>query len=162
MPELTLHANGQTHRVHVEDRWSLADVLREQCGLTGTHVGCEQGVCGACTVLLDGEPVRSCLMLAAQCGDAVITTIEAGDTDPFIAAAADALAEENGLQCGFCTPGFVMLLAGLQRMKYAPEDEQRVREVLSSCICRCTGYAGIIRGARKVLDGPAAAAAEPT
>jgi aerobic carbon-monoxide dehydrogenase small subunit len=162
MPKLTLHVNGRTHHLSIEDRWSLADVLRERCGLTGTHVGCEQGICGACTVLLNGEPVRSCLLLAAQCDDAAITTVEGGDTDPFIKAAADALVEENALQCGFCTPGFVMLLAGLQRMNYAAEDEQGLRDVLSSCICRCTGYAGIIRGARKMLHGPVPVAGEPT
>lgn len=162
MPQLTLRVNGRTHRLSVEDRWSLADVLREQCGLTGTHVGCEQGACGACTVLLNGEPIRSCLLLAAQCSDAAITTVEAADIDPLVAAAADALVEENALQCGFCTPGFVMLLAGLQRMKMATEDEQELRDVLSSCICRCTGYAGILRSARRLLHEQVTAAAEPT
>lgn len=150
MPDVTLQVNGQTRHLVVEDRWSLADAIRE-CGLTGTHVGCEQGICGTCTVLLDGLPVRSCLLLAAQCGDAAITTIEAGDSDAFVATSAAAIVAENGLQCGFCTPGFVMLLAGLQHMGCAGDDEEKLREALSSCICRCTGYAGILRAARTVL-----------
>jgi carbon-monoxide dehydrogenase small subunit len=162
MPEVTLHVNGRAYRLSVDARWSLADALRDRCGLTGTHVGCEQGVCGACTVLLNGQPVRSCLLLAAQCHEEAITTVEAGDADVFVAAAADALAAENASQCGFCTPGFVMLLAGLQRMQYAGEDEQGLREVLSSGICRCTGYAGIARAARTVLHGRVMTAADPT
>lgn len=149
MRNVTIEVNGQAHDAEVEDRWSLADALREKLGLTGTHLGCEQGVCGACTVLLDGQPVRSCLMLAAQCEMAHITTIEA-ESDAFVAAAQGALVEENALQCGFCTPGFVMLIAGLLHEQWSGDDEA-LKEALSACVCRCTGYAGIIRAARRVL-----------
>jgi carbon-monoxide dehydrogenase small subunit len=150
MRNVTLEVNGQAHPAEVEDRWSLADTLRDRLGLTGTHLGCEQGVCGACTVLLDSRPVRSCLLLAAQCEGARITTVEATDADAFVAAAQDALVKENALQCGFCTPGFVMLLAGLQHIQWSGDDDA-LKEALSACICRCTGYAGIIRAARRVL-----------
>ena len=150
MPEVTFRVNGQIHRTTVEDRWSLADTLRDRCGLTGTHLGCEQGVCGACTVLIEGLPVRSCLLLAAQCDDADITTVEGRDIDSFVRAVQDALVEENALQCGFCTPGFVMLLAGLLHLKWSG-DEEALNSALSSCICRCTGYSGIIRAAKRVL-----------
>lgn len=148
MPEVTLRVNGLLHQADVEDRWSLADTLRERLGLTGTHLGCEQGVCGACTVLLDGRPVRSCLLLAAQCDGADITTAEA-DND-VMAAARQALVAENALQCGFCTPGFVALIAGLRQLDWCG-DEQELAEALSASICRCTGYAGIIRAAARVL-----------
>lgn len=153
MPDVTLRLNGMTYCLVAEDRWSLADAIRE-CGLTGTHIGCEQGICGACTVLLDGEPVRSCLLLAAQCEDAAITTIESVDSDAVVAACAEALVAENGLQCGFCTAGFVMLLAGVRHMGYRCDDEGKLREVLSSSICRCTGYTGILQAARRALDQP--------
>jgi aerobic carbon-monoxide dehydrogenase small subunit len=150
MRNVTIEVNGQPRRAEVEDRWSLADALRDRLGLTGTHLGCEQGVCGACTVLLDGQPVRSCLLLAAQCETAQVTTVEGGESDAFVAAAQRALVEENALQCGFCTPGFVMLLAGLLHAGWSGDDEA-LKEALSASICRCTGYAGIIRAARKLL-----------
>lgn len=148
MPEVTLRVNGLLHQADIEDRWSLADTLRERLGLTATHLGCEQGVCGACTVLLDGRPVRSCLLLAAQCDGADITTAEA-DND-IMAAARDALVAENALQCGFCTPGFVALIAGLRHLQWSG-DEQELADALSASICRCTGYGGIIRAAAQVL-----------
>ena len=154
MPEIALQVNGITYRADVEDRWSLADTLRDHCGLTGTHLGCEHGVCGACTVLLNGQPVRSCLLLAAQCEEAAVTTVEAGESDAFVAAARDALVEENALQCGFCTPGFVMLVAGLLHLGWSG-DEEALTEALSANICRCTGYAGIIRASRRILPEPA-------
>jgi carbon-monoxide dehydrogenase small subunit len=150
MTDVSLKVNGQSHRAVVEDRCSLADMLRDQCGLTGTHLGCEQGVCGACTVLLNGVPVRSCLQFAAQCAETEITTVEGRDVDEYVAAAQDALVAENALQCGFCTPGFVMLIAGLLHLEWSGDD-RALADALSASICRCTGYAGIIRAARRVL-----------
>lgn len=147
---VTIRVNGEAYDVVVEDRWSLADTLRDQLGLTGTHLGCEQGVCGACTVLLDGQPVRACLLLAAQCDGAEVTTAEADD-DEFVSEARSRLVAENGLQCGFCTPGFVALVAGLRRLEWSG-TEAELAEVLSASVCRCTGYTGIIRAAAQVLD----------
>jgi aerobic carbon-monoxide dehydrogenase small subunit len=156
--EVTLLVNGGRHRVTVEARRTLADVLRDQLRLTGTHLGCEQGVCGACTVLVDGEPVRSCLALAVQCDGASVRTVEGltGDTDAD--AAGDALhplqsllGEEGGLQCGFCTPGFLMLLTGV--LEERPDlDDEGLAQALSSNLCRCTGYAPIAVAARRARD----------
>jgi carbon-monoxide dehydrogenase small subunit len=138
-----LRVNGREKRVAVEARTTLADVLRDRLGLTGTHLGCEHGVCGACTVLLNGRPVRACLLFAIQCEHAEITTIEglarAGELHPV----QRAFVENFSLQCGFCTPGFVMLAAGA--LAEDPDmDEEELREVLSSNLCRCTGYTSIL------------------
>jgi carbon-monoxide dehydrogenase small subunit len=141
---VTVHLtlNGAPGTLEAKPRWSLADALRES-GLTGTHLGCEHGVCGACTVLLDDEPVRACLVLAIQAEDATVETVEAlGDGD-LLDPVQYAFQEERGLQCGFCTPGFVVLAAWLLRREPDASDE-RVREVLSSNLCRCTGYAPIV------------------
>ena len=149
---LTLTVNGQQHHVQVEPRRTLADTLREDCGLTGTHLGCEQGVCGACTVLVDGEPVRSCLMFAVQAEDSEIATVEglAGD-DPELHPLQEAFSAHHALQCGFCTPGFLMLAQGILNRQPDIDDDQ-LREALSSNLCRCTGYQTIIEAVRSVRD----------
>jgi carbon-monoxide dehydrogenase small subunit len=142
---IKLTVNGDMREGAAEPRKTLADFLREDLDLTGTHLGCEHGVCGACTVLLDGEPVRSCLMLAVQARDASITTIEglasAGDMN----ALQEALRDEHSFQCGFCTPGFVMQMTALLAENPTP-TEAEVRDSLSGNICRCTGYETIING----------------
>jgi aerobic carbon-monoxide dehydrogenase small subunit len=131
----------------VEPRRTLADALREDCGLTGTHLGCEHGVCGACTVLVDGEAVRACLMFAVQCDGVQIRTVEGlaapdGSDHPLQAA----FSAEHALQCGFCTPGFLMLaVAALEADPSVVRDSERLRELLTSNLCRCTGYEAIRR-----------------
>ena len=147
---ISLVVNGARHEVHVEARRSLADVLRDELGMTGTHHGCEHGVCGACTVLVDGEPIRSCLMLAGTADGAQVTTVEGGADDPEVAKVQQALLDEDALQCGFCTPGFVMLLAALVHAD-VEADREAIAEMLSSNICRCTGYQGLIRAAETLL-----------
>lgn len=136
--------NGQTFTGHVDSRWSVADFLRIKAGFTGTHVGCEHGVCGACTVLVDGEPVRSCLMFAVQADKTEVTTIE-GLTKPDGSwhPVQNAMREGYALQCGFCTPGIAMTLASL--LEKGPQDKKTLTEALSGHICRCTGYQGIRR-----------------
>lgn len=144
--------NGRTYRAVVEPRLTLADFLREKCGLTGTHLGCEHGACGACTVLVDGDAVRSCLMFAVQAEDAEVTTVEGiagpdGELSPVQAA----LKECHGLQCGFCTPGFVTSITALLRENPKPTDEE-VREGLSGNFCRCTGYQGIVNAVHRAAE----------
>jgi len=140
---VTLVVNGQTHAVDVEPRRLLSDVLRDDCGQTGTHVGCEHGVCGACTVLIDGRPARSCLTFAVQMDGASIETIESKSAAGTLSALQQALHEKHGLQCGFCTPGIVMTMEAW--LKDNPEPtEEGVREALSGNICRCTGYQNIV------------------
>jgi carbon-monoxide dehydrogenase small subunit len=144
---VNLTVNGKSHAVLIEPRRSLADVLRDDCGLTGTHLGCEHGVCGACTVLVDGKPVRSCLMFGVQAEGKEIRTVEGladGDT---LHPLQQAFWENHGLQCGFCTPGFLMLAAGaLEENPDMSNDE--IKDVLSSNLCRCTGYQNIIKAVR--------------
>ncbi|HEY0530108.1 MAG TPA: (2Fe-2S)-binding protein [Actinoplanes sp.] len=148
----TLTVNERRYDLQVEARRTLADALREDCGLTGTHLGCEHGVCGACTVLVNGDAVRSCLMFAVQCDGARIRTVEGlGDDHPLQAA----FSAEHALQCGFCTPGFLMLAAGaLKDDPTLSEDPERLRELLTSNLCRCTGYDAIRRA---VVRGATAA-----
>ncbi|MFI7633705.1 (2Fe-2S)-binding protein [Nonomuraea sp. NPDC049400] len=144
--ELTV--NGRTHRLDVEPRTTLADVLRDRLGLTGTTLGCEHGVCGSCTVLIDGTAIRSCLALAVQAQGAGIRTVEGLADGDRLHPLQEAFAAEHALQCGFCTPGFLMLLAGaLAEEPELDRDEQRLDEVLAANLCRCTGYAGIRRAA---------------
>ena len=143
--EIVVHVNGMARKARVEPRLTLADFIRERCHLTGTHLGCEHGVCGACTVLLDGDAVRACLVFAVQADGAEVTTIEAmsgpdGELSPVQAAFRD----EHGLQCGFCTPGFVVSVTAFLRDNPDPTD-QEIREGLSGNLCRCTGYQGILR-----------------
>jgi aerobic-type carbon monoxide dehydrogenase small subunit (CoxS/CutS family) len=145
MREISLTVNGQTYTRAVEPRLLLSDFLRQSLGLTGTHVGCEHGVCGACTVLLEGRAVRSCLLFAIQCDGASITTVEGlarqdGELHPL----QEAFRECHGLQCGFCTPGFLMTLVPYLTEHPAP-TEAEIREALSGNLCRCTGYQNIVR-----------------
>jgi aerobic carbon-monoxide dehydrogenase small subunit len=148
---LKLRVNGTVHHVEVEHRKTLADTIRENCGLTGTHVGCEHGVCGACTVLVDGAPVRSCLMFAHQAESFEIRTVEdlaQGNTLHILQAA---FIENHALQCGFCTPGFLMLVVGaFERDPEIAKDE--LVDILSSNLCRCTGYQNIVKAVRSVAD----------
>ena len=145
---ISVTVNGQVYRRPVEDRRTLADFLRQDCALTGTHLACEQGSCGACTVLVDGDAIRSCLTFAVQADGAEVTTIEGladgGELSPVQAA----FQEEHGLQCGFCTPGFVMSIHAFLRDNPDP-SEAEIREGLSGNLCRCTGYQGIIRATRR-------------
>ena len=141
--QVTLNVNGTAHEIFVEPRKTLADAIREECGLTGTHLGCEHGVCGACTVLLDDQPIRSCLMFAVQCDGAQIRTVEGLADGDELHPLQKAFWEHHGLQCGFCTPGFLMLATGV--LEETPDiDDESLREVLSSNLCRCTGYQNII------------------
>ncbi len=137
--------NGQRREGAAEPRKTLADFLREDLELTGTHLGCEHGVCGACTVLLDGEPVRSCLMLAVQARGASVTTIEGLASGDVMNPLQEALRDEHSFQCGFCTPGFLMQMTALLGENPTP-TEAEIRESLSGNICRCTGYETIING----------------
>ncbi len=151
---LELNVNGEPRSVSVEPRKSLADTLREDCRLTGTHLGCEHGVCGACTVLLDGEPVRACLTLAAQAQGHLVRTVEGlAAEDGTLHPLQQAFWENHGLQCGFCTPGFLMLAAGLLESA-GPVTSEMIDDVLSSNLCRCTGYQNIskaVHAAAKVM-----------
>jgi len=146
--DLTLTVNGAAHAVSVEPRRTLADTLREDCGLTGTHIGCEHGVCGACTVLVDGAPVRSCLMFAVQAEGKEIRTVEGLANGDELHPLQRAFWENHGLQCGFCTPGFLMLAAGVLEAEPEIADEDLVH-VLSSNLCRCTGYQNILKSVRQ-------------
>jgi len=145
---IRLSVNDNPVEAVVEPRLTLADFLRERCGLTGTHLGCEHGVCGACTVLLDGAAVRSCLMFAVQADGMEVSTVEGvAGQDGQLSPVQAALRDCHGLQCGFCTPGFVMSISALLRDNPNPTDEQ-IREGLSGNFCRCTGYQGIIDAVR--------------
>jgi carbon-monoxide dehydrogenase small subunit len=136
--------NGRAVSVELEPRWTLADVIRDRLGLKGTHLGCEHGVCGACTVLLDAEPVRSCLVLGVQADGSRIQTIEGLAAGAELHPLQRAFREHHALQCGFCTPGFLMLANAL--LEREPEaSEERVRALLSSNLCRCTGYTPIVK-----------------
>jgi carbon-monoxide dehydrogenase small subunit len=143
---ITLTVNDAHHTVDVEPRRILADVLRDDLGLTGTHLGCEQGVCGACTVLVDGEAVRSCLMFAVQCDGATVQTVEGLSQPGAPGALQRAFSAEHALQCGFCTPGFLMVAAGALASDPALGDEpEQVARLVGSNLCRCTGYEPIGR-----------------
>ncbi|MFL1877346.1 (2Fe-2S)-binding protein, partial [Hansschlegelia beijingensis] len=148
---LDLTVNGRAVSRAVEPRTHLADFLREELNLTGTHLGCEHGVCGACTVLVDGEPARSCLTFAAVCSGASVTTIEGLDDDQLTSELRAAFTREHALQCGFCTPG--MLVAARDLVLRLPEpDERRIRVGLAGNLCRCTGYLGIVRAIQSVIE----------
>jgi carbon-monoxide dehydrogenase small subunit len=140
---ISLTVNGESYEGEVETRMHLADFLRQSTGLTGTHLGCEHGVCGACTVIVDGEAVRSCLMLAVQANETTVTTIEGLADDGELHPIQRAFQDQHGLQCGFCTPGMVMSLAAYIDENPTP-DETDIREAISGNICRCTGYQGIV------------------
>jgi carbon-monoxide dehydrogenase small subunit len=143
---ITMTVNGNRYEVQVETRVTLADCLRHQLGLTGTHLGCEHGVCGACTVLVEGRSVRGCLMLAVQADGASIRTVEGLAADEQLHPLQQAFQDNHGLQCGFCTPGILMTL--LEFFEENPDpSEAEVREALSGNLCRCTGYQGIVAAA---------------
>ena len=143
----TLRVNGKDYPVQVPARRSLADALREDCRLTGTHLGCEHGVCGACTVLVDGKPVRSCLMFAVQAQGKDVRTVEGLANGEKLHPLQQAFWEHHGLQCGFCTPGFLMLAAGVLEAQPDISDDE-LKHVLSSNLCRCTGYQNILKAVR--------------
>ncbi|GAA3204608.1 (2Fe-2S)-binding protein [Actinocorallia longicatena] len=150
MPDLDiqLQINGRARRGTVPPRLTLADFLRERCRLTGTHLGCEHGVCGACTVLMDGEAVRSCTVLAVQADGAEVTTVEGvAAPDGTLSVVQAAFRDHHGLQCGFCTPGLIVSVTAFLRDHPAPSDEE-IRDALSGNLCRCTGYQGILNAVR--------------
>ena len=149
--DITLNINGQAHSVAVEARRTLADVIREDCGNTGTHLGCEHGVCGACTVIVDGAPVRSCLMFAVQADGAEIRTVEGLADGETLHPLQRAFISHHALQCGFCTPGFLMLAASVLETNPEISDDELV-ETLASNLCRCTGYANILKAVKAVAQ----------
>jgi carbon-monoxide dehydrogenase small subunit len=150
--DVRLVVNGATHDVRVPARRLLSDALRHDLGLTGTHVGCEHGVCGACTVLVDGKPMRSCLMFAVSAVDAEITTVEGlGNEDGSLGPVQQAFAECHGLQCGFCTPGFLTTItAGLRENPCPTHDE--ARDMIAGNLCRCTGYQNIVKAVERAAE----------
>ncbi|MDX3908047.1 MAG: (2Fe-2S)-binding protein [Pigmentiphaga sp.] len=149
--EITLSINGAQYPITVEPRRTLADALRDDCGLTGTHIGCEHGVCGACTVLVDDQPVRSCLMFAVQAEDSKVRTVEGLSWDGKLTALQQAFMERHALQCGFCTAGFLMLATSV--LEQTPDiGDEELLEALSSNLCRCTGYKNIVAAVKTVRD----------
>jgi len=148
--EVRLTINGGRYALRLEPRRTLVDAIRDDCGLTGTHVGCEHGVCGACTVLLDGMPIRACLMFAVQAEGAAIRTVEGLAEGDALHPLQRAFMAHHGVQCGFCTPGFLMLATGI--IERAPDiGDAELLEVLSSNLCRCTGYQGIVAAVRSAI-----------
>jgi carbon-monoxide dehydrogenase small subunit len=145
--DITLNINGEDFTVTVEPRRTLVDVIRDDCGQTGTHIGCEHGVCGACTVLVDGEPMRSCLMFAVQADGRRIRTVEGLAKDETLHPMQEAFMKHHALQCGFCTPGFLMLAVGALEKNPDLNDEQML-DILSSNLCRCTGYENIVKAVK--------------
>src|SRR5581483_8042204 len=155
---ITLTVNGMQHEVAVEPRRLLVDVLRNDLGLTGTHIGCEQGVCGTCTVLVNGESVRSCLLFAVQADGADIMTVEGLSQGDTLHPLQEAFREAQGLQCGFCTPGMLLIAYELLSTNPAPSEAQ-IREAVSANLCRCTGYQGIIEAVQLAAARQAVTAA---
>ena len=148
--DISMRVNGNMIKASVEARDSLADFLRDKMFLTGTHLGCEHGVCGACTLLIDGSPARSCIARAVSCDSEEITTVEGFVNDLCMQQLREAFSKEHGLQCGFCTSG--MLITAYDIVKRIPDaDEDRIRVELSGNLCRCTGYGGIVRAIQSVL-----------
>ena len=149
--EITVRVNGTERAGRVEPRRTLADYLREDCALTGTHLGCEHGVCGACTVLLDGAAIRACLVFAVQADGAEVTTIEGVAAGDELSTVQAAFRDHHGLQCGFCTPGFVVSAEAFLRDNPDPTDDE-IRTAMSGNLCRCTGYQGIFAAIRSAAD----------
>jgi carbon-monoxide dehydrogenase small subunit len=149
MHSVTVVVNGSRHEQSVDARLLLSDFLRHDLGLTGTHVGCEHGVCGACTVLLDGEPVRSCLMFAVQSDGHEIQTVEGLSSGDQLHPLQQAFHASHALQCGFCTPGILMTLVAFLGRNPNPDDQQ-IREAISGNLCRCTGYANIVEAVKQI------------
>jgi aerobic carbon-monoxide dehydrogenase small subunit len=148
--DITLSVNGRDYALRLEPRRTLLDAIRDGCGLIGTHMGCEHGVCGACTVLVDGEPVRACLMFAVQAQGTAIRTVEGLAAGDALTPMQHAFIAHHGVQCGFCTPGFLMLATGvLEREPDISDDD--LLEVLSSNLCRCTGYQNIVAAVRAAI-----------
>jgi aerobic carbon-monoxide dehydrogenase small subunit len=153
--------NGRVHEATVEVRKTLADFLRDDLDLTGTHLGCEHGVCGACTVVVDGAAVRSCLLFAAQMHGKEVLTVESLADGDRLHPIQEAFWEQHGLQCGFCTPGFLMTLLCFLRENPDPSDAE-IREAIAGNLCRCTGYKNIVAAARAAAEKLATPAAPPT
>ena len=154
MTQIDLQVNGTRRTVEVEPRRLLADVLRQEFGLSGVHIGCAQGACGCCTVHIDGAPRLSCLTFAVQCDGASIATVESVGGDKAEHALQQAFRSEHGLQCGYCTPGFIMTLLPFVSQMVAESrmpDDAAIREAMSGNICRCTGYQGIVAAVRKAI-----------
>ena len=151
---IRITVNGTERELAIEPRRTLADVLRHDLALTGTHVGCEHGICGACTVLVDGMPARSCLMFGVQVDGRSVETVEALGTPDALSPLQQAFTDHHGLQCGFCTPGFLMLITAFLRETPSPTDDE-IREVVASNLCRCTGYQSILRAVRAAADARA-------
>ena len=168
MTRVELIVNGEAHAVDVEPRHMLASLLREDLGLTGTHLGCEHGVCGACTVLIDGQPARSCLTLAVQARGTEVTTVDGLGTPTDLHPLQQAFLDAMSFQCGFCTPGFIMTTLGYlnewAETKADVPGEDEIRDVLSSSLCRCSGYQSIIDGVRlaaeRLAGAPSAGSAD--
>jgi carbon-monoxide dehydrogenase small subunit len=165
MTKVSLTVNGSVASAEVEPRTHLADLLRETHNLTGTHIGCEHGVCGACTLLVDGVPIRSCITFAVTCENAKVTTIEGLDEDEIAHELRAAFTAHHALQCGYCTPGMIMTAIDMVRRKGHELDDRTIREELEGNICRCTGYHNIVKaiaaGARAMKgSGAASEAAE--
>jgi carbon-monoxide dehydrogenase small subunit len=156
--DIVLNVNGKIRALRVEDRRTLADALRQDCGLTGTHLGCEHGVCGTCTVVVDGKPVRSCLMFATQAQGKTIRTVEGLAVGETLHPLQRSFIDHHGLQCGFCTPGFLMLIDGIIESDPNVSDDEVV-EAISSNLCRCTGYQNIVKAVLAALPEMRAARA---
>ena len=150
MKTITVYVNGEVRSAPAEDRTHLADHLRENLGLTATHIGCEHGVCGACTLEIDGMPARSCITFAVACEGAQVRTLEGYAHDPLMAQLREAFSSEHALQCGYCTPGMLITARDIV-LRLPRADEQRVRHELAGNLCRCTGYRGIVRAILRVL-----------
>jgi carbon-monoxide dehydrogenase small subunit len=148
--DIELLVNGRNYPLRLEPRRTLLDAIRDECGLTGTHMGCEHGVCGACTVLVDGDPVRACLMFAVQAQGSAIRTVEGLAQGEELHPLQRALMTHHGVQCGFCTPGFLMLATGVLEREPDIGDEALL-DVLASNLCRCTGYQGIVAAMRAAI-----------
>lgn len=148
MHEVSLTINGRQQTINVEPRMTLADAIREECNLTGTHLACEHGVCGACTVVVDGKAVRSCLMFAVQADEAEVVTVEGIADGDDLSPVQQAFRAEHGLQCGFCTPGFIVSITSFLEAHPDPTDAE-IRDGISGNLCRCTGYQGIIRAVKR-------------
>jgi len=156
--DITLNINGRDYPIRVEPRKTLVDAIRDDCGQTGTHIGCEHGICGACTVILNDEAVRACLMFAVQANGKRIRTVEGLADGDKLSPLQDAFIQHHALQCGFCTPGFLMLATNV--LEQQPDiDDEELLDVLASNLCRCTGYQNIIKAVRAVRDDMRKAAA---
>jgi len=149
---VAITVNGQRVEAEIEPRTHLADFLREHQGLTGTNLGCEHGVCGACTLEIDGAPARSCITYAVACDGAAVRSVEGFGDDPVMAQLREAFTAEHALQCGYCTPGMLITARDIV-MRLPDADEARIRKELAGNLCRCTGYVGIVRAIQRVLSG---------